>query len=303
MTRQNAKPHMIGSKGSSLASTPATELLSAGTDTRRRIAQTLRRDRVSPDVIYAFEKTGNLVNEGDRDLWTGKTLREWDRALRQYRRQVEADSRTINLCFTLHHENGRSETTKKKRFAASEFAIAALCAHDQGVSSFTVESLFREAWLDYLLRLRRTPGTEPDPTDHDRFDNIDAGAVSRLLDASCEDLPHKKWSANLEKRIARIQLVRNQPDTWLGRLPDSGGEEEPEEILTIDDLQNALAHCEYEGVAPDLIESMLLRSWVRMWTINTRRKEQFFQVLDKNWDQVHARVQVFMAQHSGLRLQ
>jgi hypothetical protein len=230
-------------------------------------------------------------------------LREWDRALRQYRRQVEADSRTIDLCFTLNHEGTRNEAARKKHFAASEFAIAALCAHDQGLSSFTLDELFRETWLDYLLRLQRTPGSEPDPTDHGRFENIDAIAISRLLDAIYEDLPQRKLSVALEKRIARIQSARNQPDTWLGRLPDPGAKEGPEEILTIDDLQNALAHCEHEGVAPDLIESMLLRSWVRLWTMNTRREEQFFQVLDENWSQVHARVQVFMAQHSGLRLQ
>ena len=303
MTRLRRKRRVPSSTSSTHVPTQAAEIESADPGARRRIARTLRRDGVSPDFIYAFEKTGNLVNEDNRDFWTGKTLREWDRALRQYRRQVEADSRTIDLCFTLHHEGTRNEAARKKHFAASEFAIAALCAHDQGLSSFTVEGLFREAWLDYLLRLRRAAGSEPDPTDHGRFENIDAVAISRLLDAIYEDLPQRKLSVALEKRIARIQSLRNQPDTWLGRSPDPGAEEEPEEILTIDDLQNALAHCEHEGVSPDLIESMLLRSWVRMWTMNTRREEQFFQVLDENWSQVHARVQVFMAQHSGLRLQ
>jgi hypothetical protein len=62
--------------------------------------------------------------------------------------------------------------------------------------------------------------------------------------------------------------------------------EETEEILTIDDLQNAISHCELEGVTPDLIESMLLRSWIRMLVVNERAEEWFFQILDKNWDEV-----------------
>ena len=47
---------------------------------------------------------------------------------------------------------------------------------------------------------------------------------------------------------------------------------------------------------------MWLRSRVPRWTMNTHRDEWFFQVLDNNWDTVHAWVQVFMAQYSGLRL-
>jgi len=203
----------------------------------------------------------------------------------------------------LQHESRSSEAGKKKRFAASEFAIAALCAHDRGISSFAVEQLFREAWLDYILRFRRILNDEQDPTDHCRFEGIDVDALSRLLVAIYEELPQQKWDAALEKRIARIQSACNQPDTWFGRSPDPGGEQAPEEILTIDDFQNAIAHCEQEGVAPDLVESMLLRAWVRIWTMNTHRDERFFQVLDKSWDTAHARVQVFMAQYSGLRFQ
>ena len=75
------------------------------------------------------------------------------------------------------------------------------------------------------------------------------------------------------------------------------------EILTIDDLQKAITHCELEGVPQDVIESMLLRSWVRMGMLNERAEERFFQVLDKHWDEVHATMQVHIAQHSGLRLQ
>jgi hypothetical protein len=115
---------------------------------RKEIARRLREERVSPDFIYAFEKTGNLVTDENRDLWTAKARRAWDRAFGEYRRRVEGDSKAIDLCFTLHHETGRTDSVNKKRFAASEFTIAVLCAHDQGLSSFAVEELSRRpGWI------------------------------------------------------------------------------------------------------------------------------------------------------------
>ncbi|HEY4047074.1 MAG TPA: hypothetical protein VGM27_09420 [Acidobacteriaceae bacterium] len=66
--------------------------------TRKEIARRLREDRVSPDFIYAFERTGHIVTEENRDLWTAKARREWNGALRDYRRRVE--SRAIDFCFT-----------------------------------------------------------------------------------------------------------------------------------------------------------------------------------------------------------
>jgi hypothetical protein len=216
---------------------------------------------------------------------------------------VEGDSKAIDLCFTLHHETGRTDPANKKRFAASEFAIAVLCAHDQGLSSLAVEELLRESWLDYLLRHRRVPEVDPDPTDHQRFDRIDIGAIPKLLCEIYETLPGRAWSISIEKRIARIEAARAEPDTWLGKSPGLLDTEEPEEILTIDDLQNAISHCELEGVTADMVESMLLRSWIRMLVVNEHADERIFQILDKNGDEVHARVQVHMARYSGLRFQ
>lgn len=46
---------------------------------RKEIAKRLREERVSPDFIYAFERTGNLVTDENRDLWTAKALRKWTR--------------------------------------------------------------------------------------------------------------------------------------------------------------------------------------------------------------------------------
>jgi hypothetical protein len=123
------------------------------------------------------------------------------------------------------------------------------------------------------------------------------------FDCQHETLPDRAWSTAIEKRIARIEAARAEPDSWLGKSPGLLDTEEAEEILTIDDLKNAISHCELEAVTPDLIESMLLRSWIRMLVVNERGEERVFQILDKNWDEVHARVQVHVARDSGLRFQ
>lgn len=197
------------------ASFDATESIDGSRENvaRKEIVRRLRQECVSPDFIYAFEKTGNLVTDENRDLWTAKALREWTRALREYRRRVESNSKTIDLCFTLHHESDRTDPARKKRFAASEFAIAVLSAHDQGLSSFAVEELFSEAWLDYVLRHRRAPEIAPDPTDHQRFDRIDIGAIPMLLFEIYETLPDRALGTSIEKRIARIEAARAEPDT------------------------------------------------------------------------------------------
>ncbi len=271
--------------------------------TRKEIARRLRQERVSPDSIYAFEKTGLMITEENRDLWTPGSLRRWNQALHEFRRGVEADSRAIDLCFTLQHESAHSELAKRKRFAASEFAIAVLCAHDQGLSSFAVEKLLRETWLGYLLRRASAPENDPVVADHSRSTAVGIDALHDLLNKTYDELNDDGWSARIEARIERIEAARARPETWLGRPPDRLGEEEAEEILTVDDLQNAITHCELEGVPQDVIESMLLRSWIRIRVLNEHAGELFFQVLDKHWDEVHARVQVHMAQYSGLRLQ
>lgn len=45
-----------------------------------------------------------------------------------------------------------------------------------------------------------------------------------------------------------------------------------------------------EGIPAALIESMSLRSWLRMRVVNDRRSEEFFQRLDRRWPEVVERV-------------
>jgi hypothetical protein len=80
------------------------------------VAESLRQDftdelrlafrggRVSPDLIYAFSKTGRIVTEENSHLLTPEQHGNWKQALREYRRRAEADDRAIDLCYTLLHE-------------------------------------------------------------------------------------------------------------------------------------------------------------------------------------------------------
>ena len=106
-----------------------------------------RRSHVSPDLIYAFSRTGRIVTEENRHLLTPEEHHNWKGALREYRRQAEADERAIDLCYTLLHESGRSELANRKRFAVSELGVATLDAHEEGISSFAMEGVFFNAWL------------------------------------------------------------------------------------------------------------------------------------------------------------
>src|SRR5260370_42396716 len=96
------------------------------------------------------------------------------------------EGRVIDRCFGLHHESGRSAIGRQRRFAASEFGIAVLSAHEQGISSFTVEQIFRESWLDIFVRRSGAADSEWDPTDPHRFDYVDHPSVRDALN----QLPH-----------------------------------------------------------------------------------------------------------------
>jgi hypothetical protein len=46
--------------------------------------QEMRRVGVTSDLVYAFEKTGQLVTETNQDLIPEKDLEEWDAAIAEY---------------------------------------------------------------------------------------------------------------------------------------------------------------------------------------------------------------------------
>lgn len=274
-------------------------------EARARIAALLREEDASLEFIYAFEKTGYLVMSQTRDEWNAAQLKEWDGWVREYRRRVAMEGRLINLCFTLGHERGHPELSKQRRLAASEFGIAVLSAHEREISSFAVEQIFREAWLDAVVR--RPPGSEWDPTDHLRFDHLDIAPMRNLLNQVHERLMKDNLNVSLpamiEKRIEQIQSACATADTWFGRPPTPAKEGDSQRLFVVEEVHHAISHCEQSGVTQDVIESMLLRSWVRMLVFNEQRDELFFHILDQHWSEVHAAFQLYMMGHSGLFLQ
>jgi hypothetical protein len=274
---------------------------------RAEMLAKFRREKASPDFIYAFEKTGNFVTGENRDDWSTKELKGWDRLLQEYHRRTAMEGRVIDLCFRLHHESGRSAIGRQRRFAASEFGIAVLSAHEQGISSFAVERIFRESWLDVVVRRSRAADSEWDPTDHHRFDYVDRASVRNVLNQLRDDLPEQRLpvstSAAVEKLIAKIEAARATDGSWFGKPPAPGEEGERENAVVIDEIHHAIFHCEQEGIPEDVIESMLLRSWIRMLILNEHEDERIFHILDKYWEQVHATFQIRMAGYSGLRVQ
>jgi hypothetical protein len=274
---------------------------------RREMLARFHQERASLDFIYAFERTGNFVTSENRDQWSAKELKEWDSLLREYRRLAAMENRIIDLCFGLHYETGRTAISKQRRFVSSELGIAVASSHEQGISSFAVEQIFRESWLDVVVRRSRAADSEWDPTDHHRFDYVDRASVRNVLNQLRDDLPEQRLPVSTsgadEKLIAKIEAARATDGSWFGKPPAPGQEGEREQAVVIDETQHAIFHCEQERVPADLIESMLLRSWIRMLVFNEHEDERFFHILDKYWEQVHAAFQVRMARYSGLRLQ
>jgi hypothetical protein len=260
-----------------------------------------RRAQVSPDLIYAFSKTGLLVTEDNRDSLSPAQMREWKGALRTYRRRADADSRAIEHCYSLHHERGRSDLSQKRRFAASELGVAVLNAQDEELSSFAVEGAFLNAWLTYCFRRMRVPSNEAERLRR----NFGTGMteILTLLEQVCDELSCPTLTPAFEKRLARIEAARTAPDTWLGRPPVSSGEAELEAVPAFEHLQSAIAFCNAAEVPDDVMEALFLRFWLRTRVLNDRMSELFFQTLDEHWDRVLARVRDFMAQHSGPSIQ
>ncbi len=265
------------------------------------IVALFRRANVSPALIYAFSKTGLIVTEENRDRLSPAEYREWKQSLREYQRRLNADSKAVNLCYKLHHEFGRSELSKKKRFAAAELAVAVLNALDEGISSFAMEGVFLNAWL--TLACRRNQVLADDREELRQQFGVELPEIRNLLNEIHDDLPSPSWSPAIEKRLAQIEAARAIPETWLGKPPTSKGDAEWEMTPAFEHLQFAIEFCNAAQVPEDVMEAMFLRFWLRTLVLNDRLPELFFQTLDRNWELVYARVQSHMARYAGPRLQ
>jgi hypothetical protein len=293
--------HGLGSEVVSLTDIPSPVAESLQRQFSEEMVALFRRANVSPALIYAFSKTGLVVTEENRDRLPPAEYREWKRALREYQRRLDADSKAVNLCYTLHHETGRSELSKKKRFAASELAVAVLNALDEGISSFAMEGVFLNAWL--TLACRRNQVLADDREGLRQQLGAEVPEIRNLLNEIYDDLPSPSWSPAVEKRLARIEAARAVPETWLGKPPATKGDAEWEMTPAFEHLQFAIEFCNAAQVPEDVMEAMFFRFWLRTLVLNDRLPELFFQTLDRNWELVHAQVQSRMARYAGPRLQ
>jgi hypothetical protein len=109
-----------------------------------------------------------------------------------------------------------------------------------------------------------------------------------VLNQLRDDLPEQRFpvstSAAVEKLIEKIEAARATDGSWFGKPPAPGEEGERENAVVIDEIHHAIFHCEQEGVPEDVIESMLLRSWIRMLVFNEHEDERVFHILDKYWE-------------------
>ena len=53
-------------------------------ETRHDIANSMRRAKMRPECVYAYEKTGILVTTMNRDALPAATVAEWDAAVKEY---------------------------------------------------------------------------------------------------------------------------------------------------------------------------------------------------------------------------
>jgi hypothetical protein len=287
--------------GEAMIDISAAEAAALSQELTDELRLVFRQAQVSPDLIHAFAKNGLLVTEGNCDRLSPAQLREWKETLRANRRRVGADSRAIELCYSVYHERGRSDLSEKRRFAASELGVAVLNALDEEVSSFAKEGAFLNAWLTYSFRRMRVPTGEAERLR--RTFGTEMKEILALLEQICDDLPSPTRSSAFDKRMARIEAARAAAETWLGRSPASKGEAEWEVTPAFEHLQSAISFCNAAQVPDDVMEAMLFRFWLRTRLINDRRPEVFFQTLDVHWDQVHARVQSYMTRYSGPTIQ
>ena len=281
--------------GEAALAIPAAEAGSLSQELTDELRLVFRRAQVSPDLMYAFTKTGLLVTEDNCDQLSAAQMREWKRTLRAYRRRADADSRAIELCYSLYHERGRSDLSQKRRFAASELGVSVLNALDEEVSSFAMEGAFLNAWITYAFRRIRVPTDEAERLR--RKLGTEMTEILTLLEQVFDELPSPTRSPVLDKRMARIEASRTVQETWLGRPPASKEEAEWEVTPAFEHLQSAISFCNAAQVPDDEMEAMFLRFWLRTRVLNDHLPEVFFQTLDEHWDRVQSRVQLHVAKY------
>jgi hypothetical protein len=242
---------------------------------------------IHPAHIYAFRKTGLMVSEENRERLSPAALKEWQAALKEYERKTDRENKAIELCFLMRARAGGKKASREERLASDELGIAAMYAMEDGVSSFAMEGVYLNGWL--TLAANRLGITGLAQGIRERL-GAQVKELCDLLSALDNELGPVEWDEAMRRHLAKVEAVREEPGTWLGKPPVSPGRAEKEMAAAAEFLGYAMNNCSGPGISAALVESMSLRAWLRMRVVNDRLSEEFFQRLDRRWPEVLERV-------------
>lgn len=238
---------------------------------------------IHPAHIYAFRKTGRMVSEESLERLSPAELKEWYSALREYERKTERENKAVELCFMMRARAGGKKASREERVVSGELAIAAMYALEDGVSSFAMEGVFLNGWL--ALAANRLGISGSAQSIRERLGS-QAKELRDLLSALDSDLGPVEWDETMRRHLAKVETVRKEPGTWLGRPPASPARAEKEMDAAAEFLGYAMTNCSVPEIPSSAVESMLLRAWLRMRVLNDHSPEEFFQRLDRRWPEV-----------------
>jgi hypothetical protein len=242
---------------------------------------------IHPAHIYAFRKTGRMVSEENRERLSAADLNEWHSALKEYERKTDRQNKAIELCFLMRARLGGKKASRVERLASDELGIAAMYAMEDGVSSFAMEGVYLNGWL--TLAAHRLGITGLAQGIRERL-GAQVKELCELLSACDSELGAVEWDETMRRHLAKVEAAREEPGTWLGKPPVSPARAETEMEAAREFLGYAMTNCSGPGIPAMLVESMLLRAWLRMRVVNDGLSEELFQRLDRRWPEVVERV-------------
>jgi hypothetical protein len=245
---------------------------------------------IHPARVHAFRKTGRMVTEENRPLLSCAEWKEWESALREHGRRTDRENQAVALCFRMRARLGR--IPRAEQLASDELAIAAMYALEDGVSSFAMEGAFLNGWL--ILAARRLGITVEAQGIREKM-GANVKEICGLLRAFDEELGPVDWEETMRHHLGKVEAARADPGTWLGKPPASPKQAEREMEAAVGFLGYAMTNCSGPKTPPAVVESMLLRAWLRMAVVNDRQPEEFFQRLDRRWPEAAERVDSHLA--------
>lgn len=252
-----------------------------------------------PAVIYAFRKTKRLVTEENQQYLSTPEQEEWDAAICEYQTRIADESSAIDLCFSLPaftpEMRDQARSTDEISVAA-KLSLMTRTAYSDGISSFTLEGTFLNAWLSLVcMRLRVSQNSS------DAFRTClgtNMSDIQSVLDRLVTESEGRPEPDALHDKATNIEEIRSLPDSWFGEVPETRSDAREQTDLAFGQLQRVLAECRQAKIPIEDVERMLFRYWLRTWVINNDLPEAYFQRLDLYLDEVAARVALYMAEYA-----